>query len=65
MSQIEPLIENQGIVHHMVLHRCPSFVRETYDKPCYQGDIGDVCFGVVAAWGVGGEVVESQVPILY
>uniref|UniRef100_A0A3Q1I9J3 DOMON domain-containing protein n=1 Tax=Anabas testudineus TaxID=64144 RepID=A0A3Q1I9J3_ANATE len=55
--QIEPVIENYDIVHHMLLHRCPSFVTETYDKPCYMGDMGDFCFSVVAAWGVGGEVL--------
>ncbi|KAK2856247.1 hypothetical protein Q5P01_004982 [Channa striata] len=56
--QIAPVIENYDIVHHMLLYRCPSFVKRPYDKPCYQGDIGDTCFGVVAAWGVGGGVFE-------
>ncbi|XP_070705986.1 DBH-like monooxygenase protein 2 homolog [Pempheris klunzingeri] len=56
--QVEPVIEHHDIVHHMLLYRCPSFVTEPYDKPCYMGDIGDACFGVVAAWAVGGRVFE-------
>lgn len=63
LSQIEPVIVNYDIVHHMLLYHCPYFVNETYDKPCYQGDIGDACFRVVAAWGVGGGVRENQVSI--
>ncbi|KAF1376611.1 hypothetical protein PFLUV_G00213270 [Perca fluviatilis] len=51
--QIEPVIENDDMVHHMLLHRCPTFVTKPYDKPCFMGDMGDACFGVVAAWGVG------------
>ncbi|XP_028998061.1 DBH-like monooxygenase protein 2 homolog [Betta splendens] len=53
--EVEPMIENRDLVHHMLLHRCPLFVREEYDGPCFQGDMGDRCFGVVAAWAVGGE----------
>ncbi|XP_042358874.1 DBH-like monooxygenase protein 2 homolog [Plectropomus leopardus] len=56
--QIEPVIENVDLVHHMLLYSCPSYVTELYDRPCYMGDIGDVCFGVVAAWGMGGGVFE-------
>ncbi|XP_071773863.2 DBH-like monooxygenase protein 2 homolog [Centroberyx gerrardi] len=52
--RIDPVIEHHDIVHHMLLYGCPSFVAETYDRPCYRGDIGDNCFRVVAAWGVGG-----------
>ncbi|XP_070781695.1 DBH-like monooxygenase protein 2 homolog [Enoplosus armatus] len=55
---VEPVIEHHDIVHHMLLYRCPSFVTEPYDKPCYGGDIGDACFGVVATWAVGGGVSE-------
>ncbi|XP_032398273.1 DBH-like monooxygenase protein 2 homolog [Etheostoma spectabile] len=56
--QIEPVIENVDMVHHMLLHRCPTFVVKPYDKPCFMGDIGDACFGVVAAWGVGAGAYE-------
>ncbi|XP_068580584.1 DBH-like monooxygenase protein 2 homolog [Cebidichthys violaceus] len=56
--QIEPVIEHPDIVHHMMLYSCPSFVKETYDKPCYMGDMGDTCFRVMAAWAVGGGVFE-------
>ncbi|XP_043962058.1 DBH-like monooxygenase protein 2 homolog [Gambusia affinis] len=56
--QIVPEIEHQEIVHHMLLYHCPSFVNETYDKPCYMGDIGDACFGVVASWAIGGRAYE-------
>ncbi|KAL7388098.1 hypothetical protein ABVT39_006959 [Epinephelus coioides] len=56
--QIEPVIEHADLVHHMLLYHCPPFVMEPYDKPCYMGDIGDHCFRVVAAWGVGGGVFE-------
>nr|XP_046230083.1 DBH-like monooxygenase protein 2 homolog isoform X2 [Scatophagus argus] len=55
---VEPVIEHHDIVHHMLLYRCPSFVTEPYDKPCYMGDTGDACFMVVAAWAVGGGVFE-------
>uniref|UniRef100_A0A3B5L8J8 Monooxygenase, DBH-like 1, like n=1 Tax=Xiphophorus couchianus TaxID=32473 RepID=A0A3B5L8J8_9TELE len=56
--QIEPEIEHQEVVHHMLLYHCPSFVKEPYDKPCYMGEIGDACFGVVASWAVGGRAYE-------
>ncbi|XP_034383025.1 DBH-like monooxygenase protein 2 homolog isoform X2 [Cyclopterus lumpus] len=56
--QFEPVIEHPDLVHHILLYRCPSFVKDPYDKPCYMGDIGDACFGVVAAWAVGGGVFE-------
>uniref|UniRef100_A0A672I0U6 Monooxygenase, DBH-like 1, like n=1 Tax=Salarias fasciatus TaxID=181472 RepID=A0A672I0U6_SALFA len=55
---IEPVIDNPDIVHHMLLYRCPPFVTEQYDNPCYRGDQGDACFVVVASWGVGGEIFE-------
>uniref|UniRef100_A0A3P9KJA9 Monooxygenase, DBH-like 1, like n=1 Tax=Oryzias latipes TaxID=8090 RepID=A0A3P9KJA9_ORYLA len=56
--QIEPEIENPDIVHHMLLYHCPPTVTTPYENPCYRGDLGDVCFGVVAAWGTGGGVYE-------
>ncbi|XP_061602971.1 DBH-like monooxygenase protein 2 homolog [Cololabis saira] len=56
--QIEPEIEHHDIVHHMRLYRCPTYVREPYDKQCYMSDIGDTCYGVVASWGVGRGVFE-------
>ncbi|XP_068433572.1 DBH-like monooxygenase protein 2 homolog [Clinocottus analis] len=58
INQIEPVIEHLDIVHHMLLYRCPSFVKVPYNKECYMGDIGDACFSVVAAWGVGGRGYE-------
>ncbi|KAM8831476.1 DBH-like monooxygenase protein 2 homolog [Spinachia spinachia] len=58
IHQIEPVIKNPDLVHHMLLYRCPPFVMEPYDNPCYMGDVGDACFGVVAAWAVGGGVFE-------
>ncbi|XP_039454592.1 DBH-like monooxygenase protein 2 homolog isoform X2 [Oreochromis aureus] len=56
--QIEPVIDHLDLVHHMLLYHCPPKVTEPYDKPCYMGDIGDSCFGVVASWGVGGGVYK-------
>ncbi|XP_063351424.1 DBH-like monooxygenase protein 2 homolog [Pelmatolapia mariae] len=56
--QIEPVIKHLDLVHHMLLYHCPPQVTEPYDKPCYMGDIGDSCFGVVASWAVGGGVYE-------
>ncbi|XP_041660510.1 DBH-like monooxygenase protein 2 homolog [Cheilinus undulatus] len=53
---IEPVIEHLDIIHHMLLYRCPFFVTEPYDGPCYSGDVGDACFDIVASWGVGGGV---------
>lgn len=58
------MIEHHDIVHHMLLYRCPSYVTQVYDKPCYMGDIGDACFGVVAAWAIGGGVREGP-PLNY
>lgn len=50
------MIEHADLVHHMLLYRCPSFVTQVYDKPCYMGDAGDACYSVVAGWGLGGGV---------
>ncbi|MEQ2309834.1 hypothetical protein AMECASPLE_002582, partial [Ameca splendens] len=55
---VEPEIDHNDVVHHMLLYHCPSFVKEPYDKPCYKGDKGDACFGVVASWAVGGAAYE-------
>lgn len=59
---MEPDIQHHDLVHHMLLYRCPSFVTEAYDGPCYQGDLGDACHDVVAAWGPGGGVREGPPP---
>uniref|UniRef100_A0A665TQH7 Monooxygenase, DBH-like 1, like n=1 Tax=Echeneis naucrates TaxID=173247 RepID=A0A665TQH7_ECHNA len=56
--QVEPVIENHGIVHHMILYSCPSYVTEAYDEKCFKGNTGDACFGVIAAWAIGGGVFE-------
>ncbi|XP_028295757.1 DBH-like monooxygenase protein 2 homolog [Gouania willdenowi] len=55
---MEPIIDNHEVVHHMLLYHCPPVVTETYDHQCYKGDTGDVCFGVVASWAVGGGIYE-------
>lgn len=60
--QVEPDIQQYDMVHHMLLYRCPSFVTEAYDRPCYRGDLGDACHDVVAAWGKGGGVREVPPP---
>lgn len=60
--QVEPDIQQYDLVHHMLLYRCPSFVTEAYDGPCYRGDLGDACHDVVAAWGTGGGVREAPPP---
>lgn len=49
------------MVHHMLLYRCPSFVTQPYNSQCYQHNLGDYCIGVVATWGVGGGVRDTQV----
>lgn len=59
---MEPDIQHYDLVHHMLLYRCPSFVTEVYDGPCYRGDLGDACHDVVAAWGTGGGVREGPPP---
>ncbi|XP_044233435.1 DBH-like monooxygenase protein 2 homolog [Thunnus albacares] len=56
--QIEPVIDNPDIVHHMLLYSCPYYVTQPSDNPCFMGDLGDYCYGVVAAWGVGGGAFE-------
>uniref|UniRef100_A0A3B5BBC6 Monooxygenase DBH like 1 n=1 Tax=Stegastes partitus TaxID=144197 RepID=A0A3B5BBC6_9TELE len=56
--QIEPVIENKDVVHHILLYRCPHFVTQTYEYKCYVGDVGDTCFHVLASWGIGGAVFE-------
>lgn len=59
---MEPDIQHYDLVHHMLLYRCPSYVTEAYDGPCYMGDLGDTCHDVVAAWGTGGSVREGPPP---
>ncbi|XP_023125529.2 DBH-like monooxygenase protein 2 homolog [Amphiprion ocellaris] len=56
--QIEPVIENHDLIHHMLLYKCPPDVTEPYENQCYVGDIGDNCFNPVASWGIGGGVFE-------
>uniref|UniRef100_H3DG29 Monooxygenase, DBH-like 1, like n=1 Tax=Tetraodon nigroviridis TaxID=99883 RepID=H3DG29_TETNG len=51
---VEPDVQHHDLVHHMLLYRCPTFVTEAYDGPCYRGDLEDACHDVVAAWGTGG-----------
>lgn len=46
----------------MLLYRCPSYVTEVSDGQCYRGGMGDACFAVVAAWGIGGRVREGPSP---
>lgn len=46
----------------MLLYRCPSFVTEASDGPCYRGDLADACHSVVAGWGTGGGVREGPPP---
>ncbi|KAM9703441.1 DBH-like monooxygenase protein 2 homolog isoform 2-T2 [Menidia menidia] len=56
--QIEPEIEHLDVVHHMVLYRCPAFITEPSEKPCYTDAMGKACFAVMASWGVGGGVYD-------
>lgn len=60
LFQFEPVIEHPDLVHHMLLYRCPSFVTQVSDKPCYMGDVGDACYSVVAGWGLGGGVRQRH-----
>lgn len=60
LFQFEPVIDQPDLVHHILLHRCPSFVTQVYDKPCYMGNVGDACYSVVAGWGPGGGVRQRQ-----
>lgn len=46
----------------MLLYRCPSYVTEASNGPCYRGGVEDACFTVVAAWGIGGRVREDPSP---
>ncbi|XP_029705011.1 DBH-like monooxygenase protein 2 homolog isoform X1 [Takifugu rubripes] len=55
---VEPDIEHHDLVHHMLLYRCPSYVTEVSDGQCYRGGMGDACFAVVAAWGIGGRAYQ-------
>lgn len=59
---MEPDIEHHDLVHHMLLYRCPSYVTEASNGPCYRGGVEDACFTVVAAWGIGGKVREDPSP---
>ncbi|XP_061669074.1 DBH-like monooxygenase protein 2 homolog [Syngnathoides biaculeatus] len=56
--QIVPEIEHADMVHHVLLYSCPSHVSTAYDGECYRGHPGDACFGIVAAWAVGGQIFE-------
>lgn len=59
---MEPDIEHHDLVHHMLLYRCPSYVTKVSEGQCYRGGMGDACFAVVAAWGIGGRVREGPPP---
>ncbi|KAM9798325.1 DBH-like monooxygenase protein 2 homolog [Neosynchiropus ocellatus] len=56
--KIEAVIDSYGIVHHILLYKCPKFVTQGSDKACFTGDVGDYCMEVVAAWAVGGTPFE-------
>lgn len=59
---MEPDIEHHDLVHHMLLYRCPPYVTKVSEGQCYRGGMGDACFAVVAAWGIGGRVREGPPP---
>ncbi|XP_071187214.1 DBH-like monooxygenase protein 2 homolog [Salvelinus alpinus] len=52
MSQVEPVIKNLDLVHHMLPLICDS------DQRCYTGGPWADCFKVVAVWAVGGLAFE-------
>ncbi|MCJ8743956.1 hypothetical protein PDJAM_G00100630 [Pangasius djambal] len=56
--RIEPVIQNQDIVHHLLLYRCPPSVTKPSEEPCYSGEKPTDCYTVVAVWGVGGGAFE-------
>ncbi|XP_060771592.1 DBH-like monooxygenase protein 2 homolog [Neoarius graeffei] len=56
--RIEPVIQNQDLVHHLLLYRCPPTVTEPYETPCYTREKGTECHQAVVVWGVGGGAFE-------
>lgn len=57
--QIEPLIQNREMVHHLLLYRCPLSVASPSENQCFSGGKPDECFQPVAVWGVGGGVSDG------
>ncbi|KAL2101939.1 hypothetical protein ACEWY4_003700 [Coilia grayii] len=51
--RIEPLIEHVDLVHHMLLYTCPPHVNSTFQEECYTNADHNVCYQIIAAWGVG------------
>lgn len=56
-QQIEPVIQNHDLVHHLLLYRCPPSVIKPFEGSCYSQESPD-CFHAVAVWGVGGGVSD-------
>ncbi|XP_028665311.1 DBH-like monooxygenase protein 2 homolog [Erpetoichthys calabaricus] len=60
--RIEPLIQagNEDVVHHMVLYACPVGFTTVMNGSCYSNTSVPFykCMTVVAAWAVGGGVIN-------
>ncbi|KAK2864314.1 hypothetical protein Q7C36_003468 [Tachysurus vachellii] len=54
--RIEPVIQNQDFVHHMLLYRCPPSVTKFSEMQCYTEETK--CSQAIAVWGVGGGASE-------
>ncbi|XP_053470259.1 DBH-like monooxygenase protein 2 homolog [Ictalurus furcatus] len=56
--RIEPVIQNQDLVHHLLLYRCPTSVTNPSEEQCYSKVKQSECIQAVAVWGVGGGAFE-------
>ncbi|KAF4071092.1 hypothetical protein AMELA_G00280910 [Ameiurus melas] len=56
--RIEPVIQNQDLVHHLLLYRCPPSVTNSSEEQCYSKVKQSECIQAVAVWGVGGGAFE-------
>ncbi|XP_061098639.1 DBH-like monooxygenase protein 2 homolog [Conger conger] len=57
--RIEPIIRHIDIVHHIIMYGCHFSVNETTDGACYTSPmLSYMCPRVMAAWAVGGEVID-------
>ncbi|KTF88856.1 hypothetical protein cypCar_00028656 [Cyprinus carpio] len=58
MVNIEPVITNFDLVHHLLLYRCPPSVMEMFEAECYTSNRSNLCMETIAVWGVGGGAFE-------
>ncbi|CAD7946073.1 unnamed protein product [Amoebophrya sp. A120] len=54
ITKIEPLIDNQALLHHIVLYSCPTLTHDTLPATVYDVLMVETCDRLILAWAVGG-----------